>query len=370
MKFEVSFLTLRIFSATGGIEKVCRILGKSLNEIAFESAKPICILSSHDDESDAEGNAYFPEKLFSGFGNNKFSFIISAIRRGFQSKKIIISHVNLLPIVSLIKLLNPKVKIFMFAHGIEVWSMSLGYRKHLLRFCDRILCVSSFTQKEMEKRFNYPSENYCVLNNCLDPYLTSIEKKDYADSLKLKYGFSVIDKVIFTLTRMDSTERYKGYDRVIDAMAEIQNECPNLKYLLGGSFIEEEKKYIDEKINSLGLTGKVVFTGFIPDEKLAEHFTLCDFYVMPSYNEGFGIVFIEALFYGLPVVGGNIDGTIDALDHGNFGLLIDPMDIGEISKSIVALYHGGMNLKVDQSKVLAKFGYDIYKLKIKEIFFN
>jgi glycosyltransferase involved in cell wall biosynthesis len=186
----------------------------------------------------------------------------------------------------------------------------------------------------------------------------------------LKYGFAVDDKVMFTLTRMDPTERYKGYDRVIDAMAETQNECPKLKYLLGGSFVEEEKKYIDEKIENLGLTGKVVFAGFISDEKLAEYFTLSDFYVMPSYNEGFGIVFIEALFYGLPVVGGNIDGTIDALDHGNFGILINPMDIGEISKSIVTLYQDEMNLKVDKLNVMAKFGYDAYKLKTKEIFFN
>ena len=58
---------------------------------------------------------------------------------------------------------------------------------------------------------------------------------------------------------------------------------------------------------------------------------------MPSSNEGFGIVFIEALLSGIPVLGGNIDGTRDALDDGNLGLLIDPIDEKALLRSLVMM---------------------------------
>jgi glycosyltransferase involved in cell wall biosynthesis len=58
---------------------------------------------------------------------------------------------------------------------------------------------------------------------------------------------------------------------------------------------------------------------------------------MPSTGEGFGIVFLEAMGCGCPVVAGNRDGSVDALDNGKLGLLIDPLDVEAIAEAITGI---------------------------------
>jgi len=364
---RILFLSLRIFSATGGIEKVCRILGKALFENTFSGNCSLEIYSSHDTMKHSNNNAYFPSDYFSGFSNNRFEFLNAAFFKGLKSDVVILSHINLLPVGWLIKRFSPKTKLVMLAHGIEVWSLPLGIKKKMLNACDEILCVSQFTKDEMIKLHGDVSKKYSVLNNCLDPFLPILSSQNYSIDLRNKYGFTPSDKILFTLTRMDATERYKGYDRVLQAMALLIKEMPDLKYIIGGSYDEIEKKKIDELIYELGLKDNVVITGFISDENLKDYFLMSDVYVMPSYNEGFGIVFIEAMYYGLPVIAGNKDGSVDALLNGKLGTLIDPMDIEALKNTIEDNFELNKKVKVDTDVLMANFGYEVYKEKINWI---
>ena len=364
---RILFLTLRIFSATGGIEKVCRILGKALFEKTFLGNCSLEIYSSHDSSNQAKDNVYFTSDCFSGFGNKRLTFLNAAFCKGLKSDVVILSHINLLPIGWLIKLFSPKTKLLMLAHGIEVWSLPLGIKKKMLGSCNEILCVSQFTKDEMIKLHGGDTKKYTVLNNCLNPFLPILTKQIDKNELRSKYGLKPIDKILFTLTRMDATERYKGYDRVLQAMALLIKKMPELKYIIGGSYDEVEKKKIDELIVELGLIDNVVIAGFIPDEILKDYFLMSDVYVMPSYNEGFGIVFIEAMYYGLPVIAGNKDGSVDALLNGKLGTLIDPMDIEALKNAIESNFKNSNNSKVDKDVLMANFGYEVYKEKINGI---
>jgi glycosyltransferase involved in cell wall biosynthesis len=78
------------------------------------------------------------------------------------------------------------------------------------------------------------------------------------------------------------------------------------------------------KAKELGIEGSVVFAGFVPASGLADHYRMCDVFAMPSKGEGFGIVFLEALACGRPVIAGNRDGSRDALLDGELGFLVDP----------------------------------------------
>jgi glycosyltransferase involved in cell wall biosynthesis len=367
---RILFLTLRIFSATGGIEKVCRIFGKALFEMTFSGNCCFEIYSSHDTTNQSNDNAYFPSDSFLGFGNNRFEFLNAAFLKGVKSDVVILSHINLLPIGWLIKRFSPKTKLVMLAHGIEVWSLPLGIKKNMLNACDDILCVSQFTKDEMIKLHGDVAKKYSVLNNCLDPFLPVLaERKDSFD-LRSKYGLAPFDKILFTLTRMDATERYKGYDRVLQAMALLIKNMPNLKYIIGGSYDAFEKKKIDELIIELGLKDNVIITGFIPDENLKDYFQMSDVYVMPSYNEGFGIVFIEAMYFGLPVIAGNKDGSVDALLNGKLGTLIDPMDIEALKNAIEDNFENTNKGVVNKDVLMEYFGYEGYKEKMEKFVFN
>ena len=135
MNKQVLLLTLRVFSATGGIEKVCRILGNALHDLCGSSAKNCLKIFSMYDAPDDIDEKYFPSTLFSGFGINKIRFVYSSVLQGIKSDVVILSHVNLLKVGFIIKLLSPKTKLVLFAHGIEIWKpLSSLKKKMILKF--------------------------------------------------------------------------------------------------------------------------------------------------------------------------------------------------------------------------------------------
>ena len=84
----------------------------------------------------------------------------------------------------------------------------------------------------------------------------------------------------------------------------------------------------------------MVFAGQVADAELADYFALADVFAMPSTGEGFGIVFLEAAASGLPVIGGNRDGSVDALAEGRIGRLVDPHSREDIEAAVVEALEG------------------------------
>lgn len=364
------FLTLRVFSATGGIEKVCRLAGKALNELQAEPlGDPIEIMSLYDEREHMD-EKYFPAGIFKGFGKNKIFFLVAAVKAGLKSRMVILSHVNLLIIGYFIKLLVPKTKLVLIAHGIEVWNKFPKWKIQMLEKCDIILPVSAFTKDKMKELYGLEEEKFTILNNCLDPFLP-LPLQPVKEAVLLKrYGFAETDKVLLTLTRMSSRDRYKGYDQVIMAVHKLKKSCPTIKYLLVGNYEDNEKLRIQKIIRQLDLKNDVILAGFIPDEELAAHYNLADMYIMPSQKEGFGIVFIEAMFYGKPVIAGNVDGSTDALKNGLFGLLVDPSNQQQIREAIVEVFTNKEKYLPKNEQVMEYFGFDVYKNNLRKITTN
>ncbi len=85
----------------------------------------------------------------------------------------------------------------------------------------------------------------------------------------------------------------------------------------------------------LRVEGNVVFAGLRAWPSCsAEHYNICDVFAMPSKGEGFGIVFLEALGCGKPVIAGNKDGSVEPLLDGKLGRLVDPDSVEQIADAI------------------------------------
>ena len=370
MANKLLFLTLRVFSATGGIEKVCRVAGKSLNELGLQYGGLVKIHSMHGPKGKADGNKYFPQLLFTGFGGRRIRYVFRSFMAGRRSEVVLMSHINLLLVGWLIKKTRPSVKLVLLAHGIEIWEPLSSWKKKMLHHCDLILPVSQFTRDKIISLHGIPEKKLVVINNCIDPFMERPMQEGKDISLLKQYGLGENDIILLTVSRMVETERYKGYDRVLQSLPALISQYPNIRYLMVGMYDEAEKRRLDEMISSLGLRANVVFTGMVPDEVLAAHFLLADIFVMPSEKEGFGIVFIEAMFYGLPVIGGNKDGSTDALIDGEMGLLVDPENITQITEAIARVIHNRKAYLPDQAKLMRYFGYTRYKERIGEVFWG
>ena len=364
---RILFLTLKVFAATGGIEKVCRVAGKMLYERTISNSNKFEIFSMYDNQNDANDNKYFPSEVFYGFKENKVKFIYKSIWQSRKYDTIILSHINLLLIGWLIKILMPKKKLILFAHGIEVWEKLNFAKKIMIKKCDIIISVSNYTANKLSETNNININKCKVLNNSLDPFLPIGKEFKNNCLIRNRYGLNENDFVVFTLTRLSSKERYKGYDKVISALHQLKNDYSNIKYVIAGSYDDEEKKYIDNLSNEYKIKNDIIIAGFIPDEDLVSHFSMADIYVMPSIKEGFGIVFIEAMNYGLPVIAGNKDGSVDALLHGELGLLVNPLDVNEIKIAIEKMIKNKSFFSPDRNKLMSNFSYENYKIKFENI---
>ena len=324
----------------------------------------------HGPKGKADGNRYFPQLIFTGFSGNRLKCVLKSIAEGRRSRVVMLSHINLLVIGYLIKLLKPSVKLVMLAHGIEVWHPLPSWKRKMLHRCDLILPVSHFTRDKLVSQHGIPEKKLLVINNSLDPFMEQPLTKEKSRMLMNRYGFTGGETVLLTVSRIGITEREKGYDKVLQALPELIADNPGIRYLVVGNYTAKEKLRLDELIGQLGLEPIVIFTGIIPDEIMAAHFKLADIFILPSRKEGFGIALIEAMFYGLPVIAGNKDGSTEALCNGELGILVDPTDIKALVKAVKEIMDNRNRYIPDNNKLMQHFGYTGYKRQLNDCLNN
>ncbi|MBW4509733.1 MAG: glycosyltransferase [Scytonematopsis contorta HA4267-MV1] len=249
------------------------------------------------------------------------------------------------------------------AHGIEAWNIKKPVLKAALHNADLILAVSSYTRNRLLREQNLDPNKVSILPNTFDHFRFQPAPKP-ANLLK-KYGLKPEQPVILTVGRLAEVERYKGYDQVLQALPTIRQTIPDVHYILVGK--GDDKPRIEQMITQLGLQDCVTLAGFVSDEQLCNYYNLCDVFAMPSKREGFGIVYLEALACGKPVLGGNQDGAIDALCHGELGALVNPDDVEEIAKILIQILQKNYpNTLIYQpealrEKVINTFGFENFK---------
>jgi glycosyltransferase involved in cell wall biosynthesis len=114
-----------------------------------------------------------------------------------------------------------------------------------------------------------------------------------------------------------------------------------VRYLIAGRGDDEPR--LRELVSEFGQEEAVIFAGFVPDKELADHYRLCDVFVMPSTGEGFGIVYLEAIACGKPCVAGNVDASPEALGDGRWGFVVNPRSPEEIADAVVKILSGDHN---------------------------
>jgi phosphatidyl-myo-inositol dimannoside synthase len=160
----------------------------------------------------------------------------------------------------------------------------------MLRSIDSFIAVSCYSAQRFAQWSRVPQDKFFHLAQFVD--LSSFDPQSRRRDLAERYGVQD-SKVILTLGRMASQERYKGFDEVIEVMPELIKRFPNLKYMIVGD--GDDRGRLEKKAKAMGVSEQVIFAGKIAEQEKVSHLCLADAFVMPSYGEGFGIVFLEAL---------------------------------------------------------------------------
>ena len=176
-------------------------------------------------------------------------------------------------------------------------------------------------------------KNIKVIPNGIDPgKFENLTKKPHD-------GF-----VIITVARL---EKVKGTEYLIGAFARLSLLGRLSLVIIGDG---SERKNLENLVKKLNLEERVEFLGEIPNERIPEYLAGADCFVLPSLKEGFGIVVLEAMAAGVPVVASKVGGIMDIIEDGKTGLLVEPGNSEDIAKAIREAHSGRKFFKADLEK--------------------
>lgn len=255
---------------------------------------------------------------------------ISALEQ--RPKLILCGHLNFAPVAYWLNRLTG-IPYWILVYGVDAWEVKSLTKKRALQAAAKIISISNYTRDRLIAEQHLDPNQFSLLPVTFDAHrFQPTAKPNY---LLKRYNLIPQQPIILTVARLSRAERYKGYDKILEALPTIRQAIPNIHYVLVGKGGDRQR--VEQLITQLNLQDCVTLTGFVPDQELSDHYNLCDVFAMPSKGEGFGIVYLEALACGKPTLGGNQDGAIDALCQGKLGALVDPDNAVELANTIIQI---------------------------------
>lgn len=247
-------------------------------------------------------------------------------------------------------------------HGVETWGHVHGALRRGLLGADLIIAVSEFTRQHLIQKCGFPPEKVVVVPNTFDESLFSPGPKP--SRLLERHHLTPDQPVLLTVGRLSSTERYKGHEEVIRSLPIIARQLPTARYVIVGD--GDDAPRLHALAREMNVESQVIFAGYVPREDLPDYYRLANIFVMPSTGEGFGIVFLEALASGRPVIAANADASPEALDGGRLGWLVDPGRPDQIAEGALAILEGIKRPELSdsawlRSEVIRLFGFNAFK---------
>ncbi len=192
-----------------------------------------------------------------------------------------------------------------------------------------VIVNSKYMKNELQRLFGLPYEKINVVANGINSTVYSGVEKDY--EFRRQYAADN-EKIILFMGRLVYE---KGVQHLISAMPKILNGYKDSKLIIAGKggMLDELKAQVD----SMGLTDKVYFTGYMNAKQVSKMYRCADVSVFPSTYEPFGIVALEAMLAGVPVVVSDVGGLNEIVEHGVDGMKSYAGNSNSLADSILAL---------------------------------
>lgn len=235
---------------------------------------------------------------------------------------VLVMHVHLLPVV--LPLIHRGARVMALLHGVEAWKKFRGLERAALRRAWRVAAVSHHTVA----RFH--AANPSLADISVDVCPPGVPKEVMPSRPGISRPYALI------VGRMYSEERYKGHDTLIELWSSIRATAPGARLVVVGD--GDDRARLEGKVRRLQLESAITFTGPVSNERLAGLYRDAQFFVMPSLDEGFGLVYLEAMRAGKPCIAAT-GAAQEIIEPGVTGLLVDGRDKDALIAAVVRLFN-------------------------------
>ena len=343
---QVCLVTPDLYGSHGGIARITRVLCRAMSELAEARGASLVIHSLHD-KLDARAEVAASYHPYAG-SRVAFARGVLASVHDRATCATVYTHVNHAPLHQL-----ARAPYFVVAHGVDVWSPLSLMRTRGLQQARAVWAVSDYTNRVVRGLHHAP--NTKTIHNCLA--LDAQRSSQVQDS-----------KSILLVSRLAGTREGKRIDDAIRAFAHARNQFGLNDWTLdivGDGPLRQTYEALARKER---VQGSVRFHRGVSDEELKRLYRDCAFFSLPSVNEGFGLVFLEAMSYGKAVIAACAGAAPEVVRDGITGLVLAPGDIEGLAAAYTRLAHD-VALRdalgeAGHADVTSRFGYPAYRAAI------
>ncbi len=319
--------------APGGVQRAGRHMAAVLTEYAASRGMECRLLSLNDSQELHRMTVSGREFVFTGSDRGKGRFAMAALKAARRKAKVVLAgHPNLAPVARLMKFVAPRLKSIVCTHGVEVWEPLPGLRRRALQKANVVLAPSKHTADHVQTDQGVSPQRLRVLPWALDPQFEALAGGAAKTSLPENFPKG---RVILTVGRWLASERYKGMDTLITALPKLLTRWPELQLAAVGE--GDDRDWLQDLAEEHGVSMHVHFLSGLSYAQLAACYAACELFALPSRGEGFGLVYLEAMACGKPVIGGAHGGAPEVIEDGVSGYLVQHGDAVQLATSIETL---------------------------------
>jgi glycosyltransferase involved in cell wall biosynthesis len=239
---------------------------------------------------------------------------------------ILYTHLHLARLQPLVRRLRPRTTALVVAHGHEVWEPLSWARRNALGTCDAILTPSGFVARRMDAANGQDHAPVVVVGAALSDDWT----RGVVPRREPTGGGAVL-----AVAGLEMLDRDKGVDRVVEAFPQVLEKLPTAVLRIAGD--GSDRARLQGLTRSLGIDERVRFLGTVDEATLKRLYASSDLLALPSTQEGFGLVYLEAMAHGLPAVVAAGTAASEVVEPGLTGIAVDPDDLRELADAMVHL---------------------------------
>jgi phosphatidylinositol alpha-1,6-mannosyltransferase len=356
---------------SGGVQRASRHVAAVAAQFASERGMSARFLSLNDPQGLHTVRVGSLEFSVSGYAGSKIQFVLAALRAAGRKPALVIAlHPHLAPIVWTMRARSRKFQSIVFTLGVEVWQ-PLGWpRGAALRRADLVIGPSADTVQHLISEQRILPGKAQRLPWGLDPEFEA--RVAAAAPLSPPPGFPRTGRVILTVGRWDPAERYKGADTLIAALPRVLKAAPDTSLVLVGD--GDDRQRLEDIARDLRVSEHTYFLCGLSPDQLFACYAHCDIFALPSRGEGFGLVFLEAMACGKPVIGGAHGGIPDIVEDGVTGLLLPHGDVERLAEALESLLNNPSRAKEmgarGKDRLAKLFSFAQFQLHLTQILEN